>query len=88
MTHGPDASAYWESYIMQFFFLIILACHIPYLYFSGKEALLIMIDEVMRRSISLVLSKKALQEEVNEDEVNAAPEFEAEGTNSRGASGV
>lgn len=71
---------------MQFFFLIILACHIPYLYFSGKEALLIAIDEVMRRSISLVLSKKALQEEINEDEVNAAPEFEAEGADSRGGS--
>ena len=71
---------------MQFFFLIILACHIPYLYFSGKEALLIAIDEVMRRSISLVLSKKALQEEINEDEVNAAPEFEPEGSNSRGGS--
>lgn len=77
------AEAYWESYIMQLFFLIILACHIPYLYFSGKEALLIMIDEIMRRSISLVLSKKALQEEINEDEVNAAPEFEAEGAGTR-----
>jgi len=42
-----------------------------------------MIDEMMRRSISLVLSKKALQEEINEDEVNAAPEFEAEGTGTR-----
>jgi len=38
-----------------------------------------MIDEVMRRSISLVLSKKALQEDINEDDVNAAPEFEADG---------
>jgi hypothetical protein len=68
---------------MQIFFLIILACHIPYLYFSGKEAMLICIDELMRRSISLVLSKKALQEEINEDEVNAAPEFEAEDTGTR-----
>jgi hypothetical protein len=63
---------------MEFLFLIILACHIPYLFFSGKEALLIMIDEVMRRSISLVLSKKALQEEINEDEVHEAPDFEIE----------
>lgn len=79
------ATAYWESYIMQFLFLIILACHIPYLYFSGKEALLIAVDEAMRRSISLVLSKKALQEEINEDEVNAAPEFEAEGATREGS---
>jgi hypothetical protein len=56
---------------MQFLFLIILGCHIPYLYFSGKEALLIIIDEYMRESISLTLSKKLLQE--NSEEINAAP---------------
>lgn len=43
---------------MQFLFLIILACHIPYLYYSGKESLLIIIDETMRKSISFTLSKK------------------------------
>lgn len=59
-TAGDDASSYWESYIMEMLFLIILACHIPYLFYSGKEALLIIIDEAMRSSISLVLSKKAL----------------------------
>jgi hypothetical protein len=64
---------YPENYVMQFLFLIILACHIPYLFFSGKEAILIIIDEVMRKSISLVLSKKLLQE--NADEINAMPEL-------------
>ena len=49
---------YWESYFMQIVFLVILACHIPYLYFSGKESLLIMVDEIMRRSTSFALSKK------------------------------
>jgi hypothetical protein len=48
------------AYIMQSLFLIILACHIPYLYFSGKESLLIIIDEIMRKSISYTLSKKLL----------------------------
>lgn len=47
---------YWESFVMQFLILIILACHIPYLFFSGKEAMLITVDEIMRRSISMVLS--------------------------------
>lgn len=54
-------------------FLIILACHVPYLFFSGKEALLIMIDEVMRKSISLTLSKKLLNE--NAEEINAMPDL-------------
>ena len=55
-----DAVVYPESYVMQILFLIIIACHIPYLFFSGKEALLIIIDEYMRNSISSTLSKKLL----------------------------
>ena len=65
---------YWESYVMQFLFLIILACHIPYLYYSGKESLLIIIDETMRKSISYTLSKK-LQNNID-IEVDAPPQFE------------
>lgn len=47
-----DDKIYWEAYAMQVFFLVILACHIPYLYFSGKESILIIIDEIMRGSTS------------------------------------
>ena len=56
----PGAVVYPESYVMQILFLIIIACHIPYLFFAGKEALLIIIDEYMRNSISATLSKKLL----------------------------
>lgn len=82
---GNGSKVYFENYVMQFLFLIILACHIPYLFFSGKEALLIMIDEVMRRSISLTLGKKILQE--NSAEIDAMPEL-PEDQNSREQSGV
>jgi hypothetical protein len=67
-------SVYPENYVMQFLFLIILACHVPYLFFSGKEAILIIIDEIMRKSISFTLSKKLLQEG-NSEEINAMPEL-------------
>ena len=79
----PDAKVYTESYIMQILFLIIIACHIPYLFFSGKEALLIIIDEYMRNSISSTLSKKLL-DGGDMNEVHQMPEIPgAEGTDDR-----
>lgn len=54
------STEYPEGFVMQGLFMIILGCHIPYLFFSGKESLLIIIDEVMRQSISLTLGKKIL----------------------------
>lgn len=52
----------WENYVMQVLFMIILSCHIPFCFFFGKESLLLLIDEIMRKSISYTLSKKILQD--------------------------
>ena len=47
-----------EAYIVQVSFMIVIACHIPFIFFSGKEGLCIIIDEIDRKSISSALWHK------------------------------
>ena len=42
---------------MRILFVIVLIAHIPFVFFIGKEALLIMVDEIDRKTISQSLNR-------------------------------
>ena len=52
---------HWESFIMRILYFIIIVTHVPPIFFPGKEAVLIMIDEIDRRSISNTLEQRIKQ---------------------------
>jgi len=53
-----NSTKFWEAYIVQVAFMIVIACHIPFIFFSGKEGVCIVIDELDRKSISSALWHK------------------------------
>ena len=55
-----EANAY--SYIIRVAFLIVLGCHIPYMFFPTKESFLIIFDEAQNNSMQKALEYKIQQQ--------------------------
>jgi hypothetical protein len=52
-----DKEDNWSSIVLSVAFLILIVCHIPFVFFYGKETFLMLIDEIKRRSISQTLDQ-------------------------------
>lgn len=40
------------SYLNRIFFAVVIACHVPYVFFYGKEGICIVVDELQNQSTS------------------------------------
>ena len=73
---GEEVDHKWESITLRIAFAIVIVCHIPYVFFGGKESFLILIDEWDRRSISRSLDRSLVsfktELDVN-DVINSIP---------------
>lgn len=66
VLNNIDEQTTISSYIIRSTFMVVLACHIPYNFYSGKESMLIMVDELRRKSMSYAL-ELTLQQSVMTD---------------------
>ena len=55
----------WESYVLRVFYMVISAAHIPFIFYPGKEAGLVLLAELKDGAISKMREKEQEQAETN-----------------------
>jgi len=55
LTNVDEEKGSVISYIIRVAFLIVLACHIPYIFYTGKESMLIFLVEAIDKQMSKAL---------------------------------
>jgi hypothetical protein len=53
---NSNGRPFYECMVIEAAFTVVLFCHIPFVFYCGKEGLLIIVDELQRRSISKALA--------------------------------
>lgn len=57
----------WASHVLSFCFLILITCHIPYLFFACKESFLVIVDELYRKQMSKTLEEKLKKKKMGDN---------------------
>lgn len=50
----------WTSFVLSIIFLIVIGCHIPFIFFGGKDCFLNLYNELANRTISKNLERKLM----------------------------
>lgn len=56
MNIGTVVDRTWHTYVLRCIFIVIIACHVPYVFFAGKESFLVLIEETNKRTVSKALT--------------------------------
>lgn len=95
IRHNESGGGHWEAFLLRAIYFIILVTHVAPIFFPGKEAVLIMIDEIDRRSISNTLEErikllklKEANEQLDEDGLDGSMKEEIENLGRASASGT
>lgn len=66
MQNVGEMQAVVESTVLRAVFTMVIVCHVPFAFFSCKDAFVGILDEVDRRAISRDMSKRLLDTSINE----------------------